>query len=144
MNFVESAPSAGSIARPVDQQSSALPLCYGRPLGTCEVQYRETEYTHLLYPPAAQEPVYSGRRSAPCVTRQNQLLSHRGTLHTLGHVILKEQRARQSCTQNTHVIRMIQLSRHKVCRFMLKIRQKRIIKNHKVIYFNMETNFTQP
>ena len=32
MNFVTNhAPDAGSIARPVDQQSSALPLCYGCP-----------------------------------------------------------------------------------------------------------------
>ena len=32
MNFVMNhAPSAGSIARLVDQQSNALPLCYGRP-----------------------------------------------------------------------------------------------------------------
>ena len=32
MNIVMNhAPGAGSIARPVDQQSSALPLCYGCP-----------------------------------------------------------------------------------------------------------------
>ena len=31
MNFVMNhAPGAGSIAQPVDQQSSVLPLCYGR------------------------------------------------------------------------------------------------------------------
>ena len=33
MSFVmKHAPSAGSIARPIDQQSSTLPLCQGRPL----------------------------------------------------------------------------------------------------------------
>ena len=33
MNFViNHAPGAGSIGRPVDKQSNALPLCYGRKL----------------------------------------------------------------------------------------------------------------
>ena len=39
MNFVMNhAPGAGSIARPVDQQSSTLPLCYG------------CHYTNIFHP----------------------------------------------------------------------------------------------
>ena len=44
MNFVMNhAPGAGSIARPVDQQSSALPLCYGRP-NACRPLYIKIQF----------------------------------------------------------------------------------------------------
>ena len=43
MNFVMNhAPGAGLIAQPVDQQSSALPLCYGCPQ-TCQLQTLQTQ-----------------------------------------------------------------------------------------------------
>ena len=43
---VNHAPGAGSIARPVDQQSSALPLCYGHPLYMCieNASWRYNDY----------------------------------------------------------------------------------------------------
>ena len=45
MNFVMNhAPGAGSIARPVDQQSSTLPLYHGRPLYYCTMS---NHVTHL-------------------------------------------------------------------------------------------------
>ena len=46
------APGAGSIARPVDQQSSALPLSYGHPLAMSQTVYHQFTimYTINLQP----------------------------------------------------------------------------------------------
>ena len=43
------APGAGSLARPVDQQASALPLCYGRPHSPLHVsKYICVNYFNVL------------------------------------------------------------------------------------------------